>query len=146
MKIASVHMAIWLFSLLLFSYQHDAKAQVISDSIQFHSESLGYYLAQGPMKIGRNRVEALTKNCTRAWETYKMGKQMESFGFLLISGGIACTAAALGGHYFSEQPISSTPLIFAGITMVGLGIPIGIGGVKKVKSFVFIYNQDCIRQ
>lgn len=132
--------------MLLYCSHVKTQAQVISDSIQFHSDNFGYHLAQGPMKIGRNRVEALTKNCSRAWETYKMGKQMESFGFLLISGGIACTAAALGGHYFGEQPLSSTPLIFAGITMVGLGIPIGYGGLNKVKSFVHIYNQDCLKR
>ncbi len=116
----------------------------MSDSITRVDETFGYRLYQGPMEIGINRIEALTKNCPRAWNIYKTGKQTEAFGLMLASCGVVCTAAALGGYYFSDQPLGSTPLIFAGITMLGLGIPINIGGSKKVESFVYVFNKDCV--
>ena len=108
--------------------------------------TFGYELYQGPMKIGRNRIESLTSRCPRAWETYKTGKQMEAFGLMLGACGAVCTATALGDFIFNDVALGSSPLIVAGLTMAGIGIPINIGGTRKVKSFVYIFNKDCIRQ
>ncbi|MEX2595968.1 MAG: hypothetical protein WEC59_03480 [Salibacteraceae bacterium] len=120
------------------------KAQIVGDSILYTRSKIGYKLYQGPMKVGNNRMAALTKNCERSWENYKVGKQMESFGALLIVGGLVCTITAVGDYHFNDVPIGSTPLILAGITLIGIGIPIQRGGVKKVKLSTEIFNQFCI--
>jgi hypothetical protein len=135
---------VFLFSLMaLLLLSPNAEAQVVPDSIHYVEQTFGYSLQQGPMTIGRNRIQALTKNCPRAWDMYKTGKQTEAFGMMLSVCGVVCTATALGGHFFNDQALGSTPLIFAGVTMLGLGIPINIGGVRKVKSFVYVFNKDC---
>ena len=134
-----------MFGMILLQVPVTTHAQILTDSITFVDKAMGYDLYQGPMKIGTNRIQALTKNCGVAWDNYHFGKQMESFGTMLIVCGLACGATAIGDYAFNEVPLNATPLVAAAVALVGLGIPIHRGGVKKVEFSTVLYNRRCAR-
>lgn len=95
----------------------------------------------------------LFNNCPKAYEQYKVGKQLSGAGWGVFAGGLALGGLGLAlffsdielvpYHYEAAQGAASRILMSIGFTSaVGGGIPlIAIGSVRKNRAYKLYYEQ-----
>ncbi len=94
-------------------------------------------------KLKSDELEALLKTNTNVYDKYKKGKSDATIGTILIAGG---AGLFVGGGLSNVQTANSgksgggPAILIVGIVAAGIGIPVRIGGVKKIKSAVEQYN------
>lgn len=94
-------------------------------------------------KLKSDELEALLKTNTNVYDKYKKGQSNATIGTILIAGG---AGLFVGGGLSNLQKANSGKsgggpvILVVGLVAAGIGIPVRIGGVKKIKSAIEQYN------
>lgn len=94
-------------------------------------------------KLKGDEIESLFKVNAGVYDMYKKGKSDATIGTILIAGG---AGLFIGGGLSNVQKANSgksgggPAILVVGIVAAGIGIPVRIGGVKKIKRAVEQYN------
>ncbi|WP_162127103.1 hypothetical protein [Flavobacterium phycosphaerae] len=106
-------------------------------------ELLEYKSASKIYKNGQlltgEQVEGLLKPSPNLYDDYKRGKSGASLGSILIGGGIGLFIGG-GLSNLSQTNGGGPALLIVGIVTSVVGIPVRLGGVKKIKEAVKDYN------
>ncbi|WP_026703966.1 hypothetical protein [Flavobacterium soli] len=125
---------------------NDANEKAIS-STEVQTEPLVYKsvsrIFQGDEKLNRENLELLLQTNTNVYAKYKKGKNEAALGDILIGGGIGLF---VGGGLANlnaaknNQEGGSPAILIVGLATSIIGIPIKLGGIKKVKQSIEGYN------
>lgn len=125
---------------------NEIKAKEIS-TIEVQKEPLVYKsvnrIFQGDKKLSRENLELLLQANTNVYTKYKKGKNEALLGDILIGGGIGLF---VGGGLSNlsaaknNREGGSPAILIVGLATSIIGIPIKLGGVRKVKQSIEGYN------
>ena len=94
-------------------------------------------------RTDKESLKLLLKTDPDVYNTYKRGNNNATLGAILISGGIGLfVGGGISNLTNANNGSSGSPaLLIAGIVVSGIGIPVRIGGVNKIKEALDYYNE-----
>jgi hypothetical protein len=99
-------------------------------------------LLNGERQSSKN-LKLLLKTDPSVYDTYKSGVNNATFGSILIGSGIGMFIGGAITNLSSANSGSgggSPAFLIAGVVVSAIGIPVRIGGVRKIKEAVYGYN------
>ncbi|MES2485722.1 MAG: hypothetical protein V4581_07205, partial [Bacteroidota bacterium] len=103
---------------------------------------------EGDKKLKADELESRLKVDTAIYERYKSGANQAVWGDILIGGGIGFAIGTGIGNVINSNndKKGSSVGIIVGLAVTAVGIPVKLGGTKKVKQAVNDYNALPVKQ
>jgi len=116
-----------------------------SEKLVYKSYSKIY---EGDKKLKNNELESRLNADTAIYDKYRSGSNQAIWGDILIGGGIGfAVGTGIGNVINSNNDKKGSPVgIIVGLAITAVGIPVKLGGTKKVKQAINDYNALPVKQ
>lgn len=118
-------------------------AQPLREKVEYKSTFLGYKISQDSIRIGRERMRVLMKDCNYSLDQFNTGNKTFAVSTLFQLVGVVCLAGYATNRYLNNQ-INNNLLISGGVLM-GVSIPIQQSAKKQINGSIANYNINCIK-